>query len=221
MFERFTDRARRSIVRAQEEARIFGHNYIGTEHILLGLLAEREGTAVRALESLDVDLEAAREQVRELVGEGSQELPGHIPFTPRAKKVLELSLREALSLHSDVIGTEHLLLGLVAETDGVGVQVLERLGVTDEAVRARVLELVGAKVARSVGDPSAEASVSSWPPRTARVRVEAISEVRALLHSIDRRLSAIERHLGIAPGAEESEPESPPGEGEVPPATAD
>ena len=115
MFERFTDRARRVVVLAQEEARILSHNYIGTEHILLGLLREGEGVAAKALESLGLRLEAVRQQVEEIIGKGQQAPSGHIPFTPRAKKVLELSLREALQLGHDYIGTEHILLGLLSE----------------------------------------------------------------------------------------------------------
>src|SRR5215469_3006157 len=127
MFERFTDRARRVVVLAQEESHLLSHNYIGTEHLLLGLLAEQDGIAARALESLNVTLDAAREQVEEIIGPGEQTPQGHIPFTPRAKKILELSLREALIMRSEVIDTEHLLLGLIDEGDGVGAQILERL----------------------------------------------------------------------------------------------
>ena len=127
MFERFTDRARRVVVLAQEESQRLSHNYIGSEHLLLGLLAEREGVAARALESLNVTLTAAREQVEEIIGPGQQTPRGHIPFTPRAKKILELSLREALTMGSEVIDTEHLLLGLIDEGDGVGAQILQRL----------------------------------------------------------------------------------------------
>ena len=115
MFERFTDRARRVVVLAQEEARLLNHNYIGTEHILLGLIHEGEGVAARGLESLGINLEAVRSQVVEIIGQGSQAPSGHIPFTPRAKKVLELSLREALQLGHNYIGTEHILLGLIRE----------------------------------------------------------------------------------------------------------
>ncbi len=115
MFERFTDRARRRGVLAQEEARGLNHNYIGTEHILLGLIHEGEGVASKALESLGISLEAVRQQVEEIIGQGQQAPSGHIPFTPRAKKVLELSLREALQLGHNYIGTEHILLGLIRE----------------------------------------------------------------------------------------------------------
>ena len=219
MFERFSDRARRAIVHAQEEARLLNHDYIGTEHMLLGLLAERGSAAARALDSLNVTLEAAREQVREIVGEGSQEQGqrGHIPFTPRAKKVLELSLREALNLRSEIIGTEHLLLGLIDEGDGVGAQILDRLGAPAETVRERVVEL-----AKTEPDPETEPAGGSAGPapatlqaRSVRLRMESLSEVRDLLKSIDRRLSAIERHLGIASAAADPPP------GEDPPAAAE
>src|SRR6202047_3527582 len=128
MFERFTDRARRVVVLAQDEARMLNHNYIGTEHILLGLIHEGEGVAAKALESLGISLEAVRQQVEEIIGQGQQAPSGHIPFTPRAKKVLELSLREALQLGHNYIGTEHILLGLIREGDGVAAQVLVKLG---------------------------------------------------------------------------------------------
>src|SRR5699024_7608868 len=124
MFERFTDRARRVVVLAQEEARMLNHSYIGTEHILLGLIHERDGVAAKALQTLDVYPGAVREQVREIIGHGQQGPYGHIPFTPRAKKVLELSLREALQLGHNYIGTEHILLGLIREGEGVAAQVL-------------------------------------------------------------------------------------------------
>ena len=132
MFERFTDQARRVVVVAQEESRKLGHDYIGTEHILLGILGAGESVAVQALASLGVSLEAAREQVEEIVGRGSHQVSGHIPFTPRAKKVLELSLREAIQLGHNYIGTEHILLGLIREGEGVAAQVLTRLGADSE-----------------------------------------------------------------------------------------
>ena len=128
MFERFTDRARRVVVLAQEEARMLNHNYIGTEHLLLGLIHEGEGIGARALESLGVTLNAVREQVQDIVGPGPQAPNGHIPFTPRAKKVLELSMREAIQLNHGYIGTEHILLGMVRANEGVANQVLVKLG---------------------------------------------------------------------------------------------
>ncbi|SKC00227.1 ATPase family associated with various cellular activities (AAA), partial [Arthrobacter sp. 49Tsu3.1M3] len=142
MFERFTDRARRVVVLAQEEARMLNHNYIGTEHILLGLIHEGEGVAAKALESLSISLDGVREQVQEIIGQGQQAPSGHIPFTPRAKKVLELSLREALQLGHNYIGTEHILLGLIREGEGVAAQVLVKLGADLNRVRSQVIQLL-------------------------------------------------------------------------------
>src|SRR5919198_995024 len=142
MFERFTDRARRVVVLAQEEARMLNHNYIGTEHILLGLIHEGEGVAAKALESLGISLDAVRQQVEEIIGQGQQAPSGHIPFTPRAKKVLELSLREALQLGHNYIGTEHILLGLIREGEGVAAQVLVKLGADLNRVRQQVIQLL-------------------------------------------------------------------------------
>jgi len=142
MFERFTDRARRVVVLAQEEARMLNHNYIGTEHILLGLVHEGDGVAARVLSSMDISLEAVRMRVEEIIGQGQAAPAGHIPFTPRAKKVLELSLREALQLGDDYIGTEHILLGLVREGEGVAFQVLTAMGADAERLRESVIEMV-------------------------------------------------------------------------------
>ena len=142
MFERFTDRARRVIVLAQEEARMLNHNYIGTEHILLGLIHEGEGVAAKALESMGISLEDVRREVEEIIGQGSQPHTGHIPFTPRAKKVLELSLREGLQMGHKYIGTEFLLLGLIREGDGVAAQVLTKLGADLPRVRQQVIQLL-------------------------------------------------------------------------------
>src|SRR5690606_20707973 len=128
MFERFTDRARRVVVLAQEEARMLNHNYIGTEHILLGLIHEGEGIAAKTMESLNISLDAVRQQAQDITGAGEQGPVGHVPFTPRAKKVLELSLREARQLGHNYIGTEHILLGLIREGEGVAAQVLTKLG---------------------------------------------------------------------------------------------
>jgi ATP-dependent Clp protease ATP-binding subunit ClpC len=162
MFERFTDRARRVVVLAQEEARMLGHDYIGTEHILLGLIHEGEGVAAKALESLGVSQQAARQQVEEIIGRGQQAPSGHIPFTPRAKKVLELALREALQLGHNYIGTEHILLGLIREGEGVAAQVLVKLGADLNRVRQQVIQLLhggpgqepGSAVAASESAPS-------------------------------------------------------------------
>jgi ATP-dependent Clp protease ATP-binding subunit ClpC len=142
MFERFTDRARRVVVLAQEEARLLDHNYIGTEHILLGLIHEGEGVAARALEGLGVSLGEVRRHVEDMIGQGGGAPVGHIPFTPRAKTVLELSLREALQLGHNYIGTEHVLLGLLREGEGAAAQVLLRLGVDLRRVRQAVIQLI-------------------------------------------------------------------------------
>ncbi|WP_293769020.1 ATP-dependent Clp protease ATP-binding subunit [uncultured Corynebacterium sp.] len=142
MFERFTDRARRVIVLAQEEARMLNHNYIGTEHILLGLVREGEGVAAKALESMGISLEDVRREVEEIIGHGTQPVTGHIPFTPRAKKVLELSLREGLQMGHKYIGTEFLLLGLIREGEGVAAQVLTKLGADLPRVRQQVIQLL-------------------------------------------------------------------------------
>ena len=164
MFERFTDRARRVVVLAQEEARMLNHNYIGTEHILLGLIHEGEGVAAKALESLGISLEAVRQQVEEIIGQGQQAPSGHIPFTPRAKKVLELSLREALQLGHNYIGTEHILLGLIREGEGVAAQVLVKLGADLNRVRQQVIQLLSGyqgKEPATAGGPQGENAPSS------------------------------------------------------------
>jgi ATP-dependent Clp protease ATP-binding subunit ClpC len=153
MFERFTDRARRVVVLAQEEARMLNHNYIGTEHILLGLIHEGEGVAAKALESLGISLEGVREQVEEIIGQGQTAPAGHIPFTPRAKKVLELSLREALQLGHNYIGTEHILLGLIREGEGVAAQVLQKLGADLNRVRQQVIQLLSGYAGGEQGQP--------------------------------------------------------------------
>ena len=155
MFERFTDRARRVVVLAQEEARLLNHNYIGSEHLLLGLMHEGEGVAAKALTSLGVSLQAVRSHVEEIIGQGGESPSGHIPFTPRAKKVLELSLRESLQLGHNYIGTEHLLLGLVREGQGVAAQVLIRLGASLDRVRQQVVQILhGGAVEEPVGSLS-------------------------------------------------------------------
>ena len=154
MFERFTDRARRVVVLAQEEARLLNHNYIGTEHILLGLIHEGEGVAAKALESLGISLEAVRAQVEEIIGHGGSAPSGHIPFTPRAKKVLELSLREALQLGHNYIGTEHILLGLIREGEGVAAQVLVKLGADLSRVRQQVIQLLSGYSGGKEGAPA-------------------------------------------------------------------
>ncbi|WEK60941.1 MAG: ATP-dependent Clp protease ATP-binding subunit [Candidatus Microbacterium colombiense] len=165
MFERFTDRARRVVVLAQEEAKMLNHNYIGTEHILLGLIHEGEGVAAKALESLGISLDAVREQVQDIIGQGQQQPTGHIPFTPRAKKVLELSLREALQLGHNYIGTEHILLGLIREGEGVAAQVLVKLGADLNKVRQQVIQLLSGAPGR---EPAAVGAQSNDSPAGAQ-----------------------------------------------------
>jgi len=166
MFERFTDRARRVVVLAQEEARMLNHNYIGTEHILLGLIHEGEGVAAKALESLGISLEGVRSQVEEIIGQGQQAPSGHIPFTPRAKKVLELSLREALQLGHNYIGTEHILLGLIREGEGVAAQVLVKLGADLNRVRQQVIQLLSGYQGK---EPAASGGPAEGTPSTSLV----------------------------------------------------
>ena len=188
MFERFTDRARRVVVLAQEEARMLNHNYIGTEHILLGLIHEGQGVAAKALESLGINLQAVRQQVEEIIGRGQQAPSGHIPFTPRAKKVLELSLRESLQLGHNYIGTEHILLGLIREGDGVAAQVLVKLGADLNRVREQVIQLLHAHPAEEPGSaPSAARELRLLPA------------VRARLAAVEERLTAIEQRVGTGP----------------------
>ncbi len=193
MFERFDDQARRVIVHAQEEARLLSHNYIGTEHILLGIAREGSGVAVEALTALDVSLQAMRQQVVQIVGLGQNATSGHIPFTPRAKKVLELSLREALQLGQNYIGAEHILLGLIREGEGVGAQVLVRLGADLNRVRRQVIQLTtqheGSQDApeHEIRQPGASAGSRGWQV-----------EVLAALADIQRRLTMVERHLAIS-----------------------
>ncbi|MEI6621514.1 MAG: ATP-dependent Clp protease ATP-binding subunit [Actinomycetes bacterium] len=166
MFERFTDRARRVVVLAQEEARMLNHNYIGTEHILLGLIHEGEGVAAKSLESMNISLEAVRHQVEEIIGQGQQAPSGHIPFTPRAKKVLELSLREALQLGHNYIGTEHILLGLIREGEGVAAQVLVKLGADLNRVRQQVIQLLSGYQGK---EPAAAGGPAEGTPSTSLV----------------------------------------------------
>src|SRR5665648_1018762 len=167
MFERFTEKARRVVVLAQEEARKLNQNYIGTEHLLLGLIREEDGIAAKALESLSISLEDVHLQVEELIGRGTYVPTGHIPFTPRAKKVLELSLREALQLGHNYIGTEHILLGLIREGEGVAAQVLVKLGADLNRVRQQVLQLLSGYQGKEPGEGAAggrgEGAPSSSP----------------------------------------------------------
>ena len=179
MFERFTDRARRTVVLAQEEARLLQHNYIGTEHLLLGLIHEGEGVAAKALESLGIGLDAVRQQVEEIIGRGQHAQSGHIPFTPRAKKVLELALREAIQLGHNYIGTEHILLGLIREADGVAAQVLVRLGADLNRTRQRVIEVLHGH---------GEAGVVGRARRGDDSLADQLASIAARLGTIERRL---------------------------------
>jgi ATP-dependent Clp protease ATP-binding subunit ClpC len=142
VFERFTDRSRKAVVLAQEEARLLGHNYVGTEHVLLGLVREGEGFAARALAAMQISLVDIRREVEAIIGKGQAAPQGHLPFTPRAKKVLELALREALQHGHNYIGTEHLLLGLIREGEGVAAEVLIKLGADLDRVRQTVIQLL-------------------------------------------------------------------------------
>jgi ATP-dependent Clp protease ATP-binding subunit ClpC len=160
MFERFTERARQVVVLAQEEARTLKHNYIGTEHILLGLLREEEGLAARVLESLDITVERVRAQVVRIVGSGEEVTSGQIPFTPRAKKVLELALREALSLGHNYIGTEHILLGLVRENEGVAARILLDFDADSEKIRNEVIRMLSGPGGRRQSGQGAGAGAS-------------------------------------------------------------
>ena len=191
MFERFTDRARRVVVLAQEEARMLNHNYIGTEHILLGLIHEGEGVAAKALESLGISLDAVRQQVEEIIGQGQQAPSGHIPFTPRAKKVLELADRETRALGHDYVGTEHILLGLIREGDGVAAQVLVKLGADLNRVRQQVTQMLHGYQGADV--PSAGSR------RGKRVSARLLDDALVRIDALDRRLAAIERWVGLRP----------------------
>jgi ATP-dependent Clp protease ATP-binding subunit ClpC len=162
MFERFTDRARRVVVIAQEEARMLSHNYVGTEHILLGLVHEGQGVAARTLETMGISLEAVGQQVEEIIGQGQRAPSGHIPFTPRAKKVLELSLSEALRLRHHYIGTEHILLGLIREGEGVAAQVLVRFGADLNLARQQVIELLDGHQGGESADDSPDFEQAGW-----------------------------------------------------------
>jgi ATP-dependent Clp protease ATP-binding subunit ClpA len=195
MFERFTDRARRVVVLAQEEARMLNHNYIGTEHILLGLIHEGEGVAAKALESLGISLEAVRQQVEEIIGQGQQAPSGHIPFTPRAKKVLELSLREALQLGHNYIGTEHILLGLIREGEGVAAQVLVRLGADLNRVRQQVIQLLHGRQRDQLQTMYPEL----WPRPVGGSERRLLAPLQARVSGIESRLRVIEQRVGNGP----------------------
>ena len=193
MFERFTARARRAVVNAQQEARELNHNYIGTEHLLLGLMREPESVAARALQELKISQDTVRERVIQIVGRGQQPPSGHVPFTPRAKKVLELSLREALQLSHNYIGTEHILLGLIREGEGVAAQVLVKLGGNLAVVREKVIEIVPAAA------ENVEFTERLRPAEAASLEgiLGPLAAISDRLDAIAARLDAIERHLGL------------------------
>jgi hypothetical protein len=192
MFERFTDRARRVVVLAQEEARMLSHDYIGTEHVLLGLIHEGEGVAAKALESLGITMEAVRQQVEEIVGRGHATLSGHIPFTPQAKKALQLALGEAMHLGHNYIGTEHILLGLIREGKGPAAQVLAGLGADRNRVRQQVIGLLHGHQGES-----AVASAAGRPDPAGRGKRKLLSQILARLDAVESRLSALEHRVGV------------------------
>jgi len=195
MFERLTDRARRVMDLAQDEARRLQHHYIGTEHLLLGLLGEGEGIAAQALQSLGIGLAAARQQVEQIVGRGQQAAPEHIPFTPRAKKVLGLARREALQLGHHYIGTEHILLGLIREGDGVAAQALAALGAELNPVRQQVIRLLHGT--QGTDELAGGRGARQRPPRWRHRGL--LPEVLDRVESIDAQLSVIGQRLGTGP----------------------
>jgi ATP-dependent Clp protease ATP-binding subunit ClpC len=195
LFERFTDRARRVVVLAQEEARLLNHSYIGTEHILLGLIHEGEGVAAKALDSLSISLESVRAQVEEIIGQGGSSPSGHIPFTPRAKKVLELSLREALQLGHNYIGTEHILLGLLREGEGVATQVLMKLGADLNKVRQQVIQLLSGYQ----GPGSKSESTSSQGSSSSSKEEQGEKGGSQILDQFGRNLTQLARDNGLDP----------------------
>jgi len=178
---------------------MLNHNYLGTEHILLGLIHEGQGVAARALESLGISLEAVRQQVQEIIGQGQQAPSGHIPFTPRAKKVMELATREALQLGHNYIGTEHILLGLIREGEGVAAQVLVKLGADLNRVRQQVIQLLH-------GYPGEEPA-DDRPRRGKRARARLMDDALARMDALDRRLAAIERWAAMRPDLDDVDQE--------------
>jgi ATP-dependent Clp protease ATP-binding subunit ClpA len=203
MFERFTDRARRVVVLAEEEARMLHHNYIGTEHILLGLIGEGEGVAAKALESLGISLDVVRQQIEEIIGPGQQAPPESIPFTPRAKKVFELSLRESLQLGHQYVGTEHILLALIREGDGVAAQVLVKLGADLNRVRQQVGQLLHGYQGKEPASAGTGEGFQLGQRASARPQEDAPTRVELL----DRRLAAIERWVGLRPDLDDLDQE--------------
>ena len=189
LFERFTDRARRVLVLAQEEARDLNHAFIGTEHILLGLIREGEGVAAKALDALGVTFDVVREKVEEAIGANTNPSPGSPPFTPRAKKVLELSLREALQLGHSYIGTEHMLLGLVREGEGVAAQVLNDLGADMARVRTQVIQMMSGQAGKESGAASSGGSSKRVTPKRLAAPLFLISSVATSRSSLARASS--------------------------------
>ncbi|MBG0823897.1 Clp protease [Planomonospora sp. ID91781] len=201
MFERFTDRARRVVVLAQEEARRLSHDHIGTEHVLLGLLGEEDGVAARALQSFGIGLEQVRSDIEKIIGQGSAPPPGHVPFTPRAKKVLELSLREALDLRHTYIGTEHILLGLIREGEGLAAQVLTKRGARLEAVRAHVVAVLDGRGGDRGRLVTAEEVLTGLGPSLGGK----LDRIQESLDRIERRLDALGApQAPDAPGARQA-----------------
>jgi ATP-dependent Clp protease ATP-binding subunit ClpC len=195
MFERFTGRAQRAMVLAQEEAGMLNHNHIGTEHLLLGLIHEGEGVAAQALESLGISLQAVRQQVEEVIGQGPYAPAGPIPFTPRAKKVLELSRREALAMGHNYVGTEHILLGLLREGDGVAAQVLVRMGADLNRVRQQVIQLLAGHQDKDEPKSGRAARRAGKAGR----QQGPLPQILQRVESIDSRLSAIGQRVGAGP----------------------
>jgi ATP-dependent Clp protease ATP-binding subunit ClpA len=201
MFERFTERARQVVVFAQDEARLLKHNYIGTEHILLGLLREEEGLAARVLEGLDVTVEEVRAQVAHIVGEGDEVMSGQIPFTPRAKKLLELALRESQSLGHNYIGTEHVLLGLVRENEGVAARILLDFDVEADTVRNDVLGMLSGPGRREHPE-SADPEIEELRAQKEAAIAARDFELAASLRDRERKLIRERRgELGVGPVA--------------------
>ena len=197
MFERFTDRARRVLVLAQEEARMLKHDYIGTEHILLGLIQEGDGVAAQALQSLGITQEEVRQQVEGIIGRGQQAPQGgHIPFTPQGKKALQLSLREAMQLGHSYIGTEHILLGLIREGEGPAAQVLVRLGADLNRVRQQVIQLLQGY--QGGGEPGT-APAAGRSGKAGRSKRKLLSQLLTRFDSVESRLSALEHRVGTGP----------------------
>jgi ATP-dependent Clp protease ATP-binding subunit ClpC len=205
MFERFTERARQVVVFAQAEARGLKHNYIGTEHLLLGLLREEEGLAARVLESLDITVEEVRAQVARIVGQGDELTTGQIPFTPRSKKILELSLREAIDLEHNYIGTEHILLGIVRENEGVASRILNEFGADAETIRNELIRLLSGPGRRRQPAPppplrweygvrTLEGPTETWPEQLTAWRREGW-ELLTIVEEDGRRRALLERRI--------------------------